>query len=209
MKRLDSFILIVVFLFIQNLSAAASNNVRSFFTAVDDYQYKTVLKYYTPYSIGIVNDNTYPILFSANSEIKFIDTKGQEHLFPDNKMVYKKSRKNDVGKYYWISLPSAALGGAVTGFTFGLGIIAGLGITIAGAVPYIRASLYNSNVATNLYIENKVPLSLEPKQFQMIYVFLPKSKKTKIEIEKVVICNLYMNNSKPFNINIPVRKELI
>lgn len=182
--------------------AYTNHNIRINVDAVDGYQYKTVLKHYRPYSIGLVNDNDSPVLFNAKSEIKYFDTKGKEYVFPDNKTVYKKSRKRDVGRYCWVALPSAAIGGAITGITFGLGIVAGVGIAVAGFIPCLSAAKYNSTVANNIYRENKIPLSLEPKQYQMLYVFLPN--KDMVQIDKIVITNLSMKDSKMFDITIPI-----
>ena len=51
--------------------ALAGNNIRIVSVeAVDGYPFKTVLKHYQPYSIGLVNDNDTPVLFNAKSEIK-------------------------------------------------------------------------------------------------------------------------------------------
>ena len=202
MKKLTSLFLILLSLALQCGEAFASNNIRVNVDRVEGYQYKTALKHYQPYSIGLVNDNDSPVLFNAKSELKYIDLNGKEYIFPDNKIVYKKSRKRDVGRYFWVSLPCAAIGGGIIGITFGLGIVLGIGVTVAGFVPVSSATKYNSNIASDLYIENKIPLALEPKQFQMLYVFLPK--KEMVKIDKIVITNLSMKNSKPFDITIPL-----
>lgn len=201
MKKVISLLLSILFLSIQYCEAYTYNNLRVNVEPVEGYQYKTVLKHYQPYSVGIVNDNSSPVLFTTKSEIKYIDTKGQEYLFPDNKTVYKKSRKRDVGRYCWVSLPCAAIGGGIIGITFGLGLIAGVGIAVAGIIPPLQAAKYNSKIAANMYIENKIPLSLTPKEYQMLYVFLPT--KNMVQIEKVVITNLTLKD-KPFDLTIPV-----
>lgn len=203
MKKFVSLLLIFISFTLSCCEVlASSNNIRVTVDPVQGYQYKTVLKHYQPYSIGLVNDNATPVLFSTKSEIKYIDANGKEYIFPDSKLVYRKSRKRDVGRYFWVSLPCAAIGGGIIGITFGLGIILGLGVAFAGVVPVATATKYNSKVATDIYVENKVPLSLEPKQFQMIYVFLPK--KEHVEITQVVITNLSLKDSKPFDITIPI-----
>lgn len=203
MKKLISILLVFICFIFQFNGVFASDNIRVISVeAVDGYQYKTVLKHYQPYSIGIVNDNNTPVLFNAKSEIKYIDTSGKEYSFPDNALVYKKSRKRDVGRYCWISLPCAAVGGAIIGITFGLGFIAGVGVAIAGLVPTWQGEKYNSKIASNMYIENKIPLSLEPGKYYMLYVFLPNENSA--QIDKIIISDLSMKGSKPFNLTIPL-----
>lgn len=204
MKKLISFLLAFIY-FVFSYSgvlAATNNNIRTNVEMVDGYQYKTVLKHYQPYYIGFVNNNDKPVYFNVKTEIKYIGTNGKEYTFPDNKLVYKKARKRDVGRYCWVALPCAAIGGGVIGITFGVGFIAGIGIAVAGFIPALQAAKYNSKVASNIYIENKTPLSLEPKQYQTMYVFLPK--KQNVAIDKIIITNLTLKDSKTFDLTIPL-----
>lgn len=56
MKKFTSLLLIVMFLSFPGCESFAGNKIRVNAEVVDGYQYKTVLKHYQPYSIGIVNE---------------------------------------------------------------------------------------------------------------------------------------------------------
>lgn len=203
-KKLISLLLLFVYFMFSCCGVLASNNnnIRANVEPVEGCQYKTILKHYHPYYIGMVNNNDKPVYFNSKTEIKYLSSDGKEYIFPDNKLVYKKVRKKDVGRYCWIALPSALIGGALIGITFGLCLIPGIGIAVAGFFPSLQAAKYNSKVASNIYIENKIPLSLEPKQYQAMYVFLPK--KQNIVVDKIIITNLTLKDSKTFDLTIPL-----
>lgn len=199
MKKFLSLFLLISFLSLNN-SVCAANNIKIYADRVDGYNFKTVSKHYVPYMLTIVNNDKDTVYFSSKSEVKFENEAGVVHSLVDESAFYKKVRKREVGRYFWIALPCAAIGGFITGASFFILTIPGIGIAVGGSFPYMNAMKYNAKLGQDFYIDNALPLNLEHKQVKNAYVFIPKKENPK----KIIITNLYQNKSKPFDVEIPI-----
>lgn len=198
MKKIFSVLILLCFLFIQNVVYA--RDIKIYADRIDDYSMKTVTKKYIPYSLTMVNNDKDTLYFSAKSEVKYETESGEIKALLDDEDFYKKVRKREVGRYFWVALPSAAIGGFITGASFFLLAIPGIGIAIAGNIPYINAIKYNSKIAQDFYIDNGIPLNLNSGNVKNTYVFLPKDE----NVKKIIITNVSTKNSKQFDLEIPV-----
>lgn len=198
MKKIFAAVVLFCFLFLQN--SVFASNIKIYADKVDGYPMKTVTKKYTPYSLTMVNNDKETVYFSAKSEVKYETEAGELKTLLDDEAFYKKVRKREVGRYFWVALPSAAIGGFITGASFFLLVIPGIGIALAGSLPSASAVKYNSKLAQDFYVDNGMPLNLDAGSVKNIYVFLPKTE----NVKKIIITNVSTKNSKQFDLEIPV-----
>lgn len=197
-KILCLFLLVCTTCF--NTPVFATSNLRIYAEKLDGYSFRTALKHYQPYTLTLINNNKDTIYLSASSEVQFEDEHGKIHAVPNEKTIYQKSRKREVGRYFWVSLPSAAAGGFITGASFFLLAIPGIGLAVAGSIYASSALKYNSRFAQDYYIDNSLPLNLKNNMVSSVYIFLPKGTNP----QKIIITNLSTDKKKSFDISIPV-----
>lgn len=120
MKKFVSIICLTTFLLSNIAYAKNVKNVEAYFSTTPkaEYKYKTVKKHYTVYDVNIRNNNSKPLLLSANTEVLFIQKDGTEIKSDNRRKIYRKSRKRDMGRYYGFAIPGALLAGGITGITF-------------------------------------------------------------------------------------------
>lgn len=198
LKKVIALVLVSILL-CQN-TAFCTENIRTMIDRQDDYRFKTVSKKFTVYSINMINGGKDTVYFSSKSEAKFKNANDEIKSLADDESFYKKVRKREVGRYFWIDLPCAVVGGFIIGASFFLLLLPGAGIFIAGNVPFINAVKYNSKLAQDFYIDYSMPLNLEPGKIKTVYVFVPKKETAK----SIIFTNLMKNNKKTFDIEVPV-----
>lgn len=198
MKKIFSFLIILCFVCVHN--AVFASNIKVYAEKADSYPMKTVTKNFTPYILTFVNNDNETLYFSANSDIKFVTEDNEVKNILSDEKFYKKVRKREIGRYCWITLPASLVGGFVIGASFLLLTLPGIGIVVAGNVPFLSAIKYNSRIAQDFYIDNSLPLNLDKGNVKNTYVFLPK----KENVKTIIITNLSTEKSKPFDLEIPV-----
>ena len=104
-----------------------------------EYKHKTVKKHYRMYDVRIKNNGKKPVLLSSSSEVIFVSTLGQQEVSPSRRTIYRKSRKRDIGRYYWFALPGAIIAGGITGITFFLGAPIGAAVYVGMYLPTDKA----------------------------------------------------------------------
>lgn len=181
-------------------NSAFGANIKVYAEKTEGYSFKTVSKHFQPYTLTFINNEKESIYFSSKTEVKYEDTNGLQYSAANDDQVFKKSRKREVGRYFWICLPLSATAGFITGASFFILAIPAIGIAIAGSLPYISAAKYNSKLAQDYYINNPLPLCLKSKVLNSAYVFLPKTANP----QKIILTNLSTDNKKFFDLTVPV-----
>lgn len=167
----------------------------------DQYQHKKVLKKYDSYLLNIENKTNKPILLTSESTVIFVNNNGETLENETRRDIYCKTRRKDVGKYYSIGMPCIAIGGFITGATFGLGIPVAIGLGIIGTRPASKATKENYQVAYELYQSRGLPLKFEPKELNQVLLLVPKEE----IIDKIIITNVVKEKSdKKFNIDLNI-----
>ena len=215
-KRLLSLLMLFSFLMISSTAFSAEslpyvnakvknlNNVKA-----DDngkvkrkYKYKTVLKYYIPYEIQITNNNTKPVLLSANTDIDLILEDDSEIKSQSRREIYKRTRKRDMGRYYGIALPGAIIAGGITGITFFIGAPLGALIAVGTFEPTNKAVRGNVDISQEMYNTGDLPIRLEHQKTYTVHFYVPK----KENVKAIRINNMTLDNGKKIYelvINIP------
>lgn len=205
-KRLLSLLMLFSFLMISSTAFSAEslpyvnakvknlNNVKA-----DDngkvkrkYKYKTVLKYYIPYEIQITNNNTKPVLLSANTDIDLILEDDSEIKSQSRREIYKRTRKRDMGRYYGIALPGAIIAGGITGITFFIGAPLGALIAVGTFEPTNKAVRGNVDISQEMYNTGDLPIRLEPQKTYTVHFYVPK----KENVKAIRINNMTLDNGK-------------
>jgi len=167
----------------------------------DQYQHKKVLKKYDSYLLNIENKTNKAILLTSESTVLYVNNNGETLENETRRDIYRKIRRKDIGKYYSIGLPCIAVGGLITGATFGLGIPVAIGLGIIGTRPANKATKENYQLAYELYQSRSLPLRFEPKELNQILLLIPKGE----SINKIIITNVVIEKSnKKFNINLDI-----
>lgn len=200
MKKIFCWLLLLNFLSCST-PAFAKHNINVYVEKIEaGYQFKTVLKHYQPYYLTLVNNGAERVYLSSKSEIKYITKSGEIKSVPNDEEIFVKSKKNEMARYFFIAAPCAGIGGFITGASFFLLTLPGLGILVAGNMPYRNAINYNSSFAEDFYANNYMPIVLIPGEIKKAYVFLPK----KDEAAKLLITNLLKDNSGDFDLEIQI-----
>lgn len=206
-KKLLSAFLLFSFCFQANIAfAIETNNISYHAQRLDKEQYphKKVLKKYDPYLLTIVNKNKKSILSTADSQVLLFDESDSSIVSETRRSLYRNTRRRDIAKSYSIGVPCAAVGGAIIGFTFGLGIPVAIGVMILGNRPANKAAQENYQIAEEIYKSRGLPLRFEPQDINQLLLLVPKKEK----LSKVVITNvMYENNvNKKFDLTIDLTK---
>ena len=201
-KKIIVKVLIILFglnqcVFAENLKGISSSvkNLRN-----ENYNEKTVLKYYTPYEVRIKNSNSYPVLLTTNSEIELVLEDGTVLKSQSRRDLYKRSRKRDMGRYYGLGIPGAIIGGGVTGITLFIGAPIGAAIMIGMYVPVDKAVRSNVKISQELYNTYTLPIRFEANQTYPVRFYLPK----KSEVKTIRITNVAISENKIGEIEIPM-----
>lgn len=202
MNKLVVKILIILFslnqcVFAENLKNISSN-VKNL--SNENYNEKTVLKYYTPYEVQIKNSNNYPVLLTTNSEIELILEDGTILKSQSRRDLYKRTRKRNMGRYYGLGIPGAIIGGGVTGITLFIGAPIGAAIMIGMYVPVDKAVRSNVKISQELYNTYTLPLRFDSNQTYPVRFYLPKN----IEVKTIRITNVAVSENKVGEIEIPM-----
>ena len=206
-KRVLSIFLLLSFCFQTNLAfAIETNDVNYHVQRLDKEQYphKKVIKKYDPYLLTIVNKNKKSLLSTADSQILLFDENDSSIVSETRRNIYRNTRRRDIGKSYSIGVPCVAVGGAIIGFTFGLGIPVAIGVMILGNRPARKAAQENYQIAEEIYQSRGLPLRFEPQEINQLLLLVPKKEK----LSKVTITNvMYENNvNKKFDLTIDLTK---
>lgn len=173
----------------------------------DQYQFKKVNKKYDPYLVTFINKSDKTILLTTDTRLEFI-TKGEQKVSSESRReIYRKTRSRDMGKYYGIALPCAAIGGGIIGITFGLGTPVAIGVMFLGILPAANASKVNSDFANDLYTARKLPLRMLPDETYQIRVLVPKQ----MNLKNIIFTNLVFEHDKThtkYDLVLPVGVEL-
>lgn len=169
----------------------------------NEYKYKTVLKRYKPYILTITNNNSKPVLLSSNTEVHFLLDEDCNLTSENRRAIYRKSRKRDMGRYYWVALPGALIAGGITGITFFIGAPIAAVVAVGMYVPTDKAVRTNVGISQDLFVKHDLPIRLEPKQTYNVRMLIPK----KAEVEKVKITNISFDMKKMYEISFPVVSE--
>ena len=206
-KKLLSIFLLLSFCLQANIAfAIESNDINYHVQRLDKEQYphKKVMKKYDPYLLTIVNKNKKSILSTADSQVLLSDDNDNSIISETRRNIYRNTRRRDIGKSYSIGVPCAAVGGAIIGFTFGLGIPVAIGVMILGNRPARKAAQENYQIAEEIYQSRGLPLRFEPQEINQLLLLVPKKEK----LSKVTITNvMYENNiNKKFDLTIDLTK---
>lgn len=210
-KKILTILLLLSFIFGNSVFAATSTitgvtgsvrllRVKKENNEKKEYKYKTVLKHYTPYRLTMTNNNSKPVLLSANTEVHFILGEDSEIISQSRRDIYRASRKRDMGRYYWLALPGAVIAGGITGITFFLGAPIAALVAVGMYVPTDKAVRTNVDIAQDLHKIHDMPIRIEPGKTYEVTLLAPK----KWEVEKVKITNVSYDLKKMSEITFPV-----
>lgn len=187
-------------LFALNNFAVAAQNVETKFTKATpkEYKQKTVSKHYDVYNLEITNKNNQPLLLTTDTDVSFTLDNGAVVTSENRRTMYRRVRKRDMGRYYWLALPGAVIAGAVTGITFFIGAPIGFAIYVGMYAPTDKAVRTNVKISQDLFNENVLPIRMEPEKTYNVRVFAPKNQ----IIKKVTISNVSFDLDKKFDLNI-------
>lgn len=199
-KKIKAICLLFVFL-AQTLGVFAIENIQINsqvqVLSREQYPHKKVLKKYEPYLINIVNKNKKPILSTSNSSIVLLDENNKVIEMESRRKIYRNIRRKDIGKYYALGLPTAALGGAIIGFTFGLGTPVAIGLWIIGERPARNAAKENYEIALEFCQTRSIPLRFEHDEIEQILVLVPKNER----FSQILVTNvMYEKENKKFDL---------
>ena len=197
-KILSSFLAII--LLSNGVFAATIKNIEASFTKIPDseYQFKTVKKHYKAYKANIKNVDTKPVLMSSLSKITFITPDNQHYISQNRRTLYRKSRKRDMGRYYWFALPGAIIAGGITGITFFIGAPLGAAIYVGMYLPTDKAVRTNVKISQEIFNQYPLPIRLEPQKDYTILILAPKD----IKIDKIVISNMSYDLKNMYDLEI-------
>lgn len=68
--------------------------------SAEAYSFPKTLKYYTPYEIAVVNQNAYPIMITANTQMVFTSADGTVRPSQSRRNIYRKARRFDHSKHF-------------------------------------------------------------------------------------------------------------
>ena len=173
-------------------------------TKKDKYKQKTVLKYYIPYEATITNNNKSPIMLNADSAVELVLADGSTIQSQSRRDIYRRSRKRDMGRYYWFAIPGALVAGGVTGITFFIGAPLGALIAIGTLEPTNKAVRANVDISQQMYKTKDLPIRFEPAKTYTVNFYIPK----KADVTAVKINNLSLNNKKDYEMVIPIEKSV-
>lgn len=211
MKRAVLFFILIVFLFQPGMVLAMDNAQLKNFDAEfkrqskDQYPYKKVNKKYDTYLINLVNNNNKTVVISSGTKLDFLLGDNTKVTSETRRQIYRKTRSRDIGKYYWIGLPCAAVAGGIIGITFGLGTPVAIGVLILGNMPSGNAAKINAEFAKDLYTARKLPLRFEPHQTYQVRMFVNKGEK----VDKLILTNLAFENdfNKKYDLELNVNTD--
>lgn len=163
-----------------------------------EYKHKTVKKHYRMYDVRIKNNGKKPVLLSSSSEVIFVSTLGQQEVSPSRRTIYRKSRKRDIGRYYWFALPGAIIAGGITGITFFLGAPIGAAVYVGMYLPTDKAVRNNVRISQEIFNTKALPIRLEPQKEYFLLIPAPKN----IEVKKIVITNVSYDLNKQYDLEI-------
>ena len=206
-KKLLSVFLLLLFSFQANLVFAIESNDINYRVKrldLEQYPHKKVIKKYNPYLLTVVNKCKKSILSTADSQVLLFAENDSLIVSETRRNIYRSIRRKDIGKYYSIGVPCAAVSGAIIGFTFGLGIPVAIGVMILGNRPAKKAAQENYQVAKEIYHSRGLPLRFDPQDIKQLLLLVPKKEK----LSKVTITNvMYENNvNKKFDLTIDLTK---
>lgn len=166
----------------------------------EKYKYKTVLKYFIPYEAVIINNNKSPLTLTTESEVEFITADGSIIKSLSRREIYKRTRKRDIGRYYSVTLPGAAIAGGITGITFF--ILAPVGVLIAAGTfeTTNKAVRTNVDISQEIYKSADLPIRFETSKSYPVRFYIPK----KIDVKAIRITNLSLDNKNGYELVIPV-----
>lgn len=167
------------------------------------YKHKTVLKHFSPYLLTVTNNNSKPIILSSASELHFLLDKGEDVTSLSRRDIYRKTRKRDMGRYYWMALPGSVIGAAITGITFFIGAPLGAAIAVGMYLPTDKAVRNNVKIAQDLNVNKDLPIRFEPQKTYEIRILAPND----LNIKAVKITNASFDMKQMYNMTFPVASE--
>lgn len=66
---------------------------------VDEYAYKKMIKYYTPYEVAVANRNPIPFVVTSDTGLEFVMSDGTVVNSKSRRMIYRKTKRFDISKY--------------------------------------------------------------------------------------------------------------
>lgn len=168
-----------------------------------EYRFKTVLKHYNPYILTITNKNTKPVLFSSDTEVHFLLDGGYDLTSQSRRAIYRKSRKRDMGRYYWVAIPGAVIAAGITGITLFLGAPIAAVVAVSTSLPADKAVRTNVGISQDLFNTHDMPIRMEPGTTYEVTLLVPK----KADVQKVKITNVSFDMKKMYEMTFPVVKE--
>lgn len=199
MKKILSVLLTVILLNNTVFAEEIPNVTASF--CLNQYNQKTVRKHYNAYDICLENKNDSPILLSSDSELSFILDDGTVVKSENRRQEYRKIRKRDMGRYYWLSLPGAIIAGGITGITFFLGAPIGAAIFVGMAMPADKAVRTNVKISQDMFNKYAIPIRLEKDQQYNILVFAPKE----LKFKEIVVSNVSFDLKNMYELKIEAK----
>ena len=142
-------------------------------------------------------------MLSSETEIAFELNDGTIVKSESRRNIYRKTRKRDVGRYYWFALPGAIIAGGITGITFFIGAPIAALVAIGMYAPTDKAVRTNVKISQDLYKNNQLPIRIESNKDYIVRFLIPKH----LDIKNIIITNVMLDSSKNYELKI-VPEEL-
>lgn len=191
-------------LFSMNNIVFASHNISASLSSItkEVYDQKTVSKHYNVYNLKITNNNEKPLLLTTQTEFLFTLDDGSVVKSENRRAQYRKVRKRDIGRYYWLALPGSIISSAVTGFTLFLGAPIGFAIYVGMYAPTDKAVRTNVKISQDVFNQNVLPIRMEKGKTYNTTVYIPK----KLNVKNVTISNVSFDLKDKFDLVMDVEE---
>ena len=198
------FCIIFCLFFSMNNVVFASHNISTSLSSISKevYDQKTVSKHYNVYNLKITNNDEKPLLLTTQSEILFTLDNGNVVKSENRRTQYRKVRKRDIGRFYWLSIPGAFIAGGITGITLFVGAPIGALVYIGMQAPADKAVRTNVKISQDIFNNNILPIRMEKGKTYNTTVYIPK----KLNVKNVTISNVSFDLKDKFDLVMDVEE---